>query len=33
VYLRDGRLALDVRAEELRLQGKSVVQTFKEVLA
>ncbi|MFC2077996.1 ABC transporter ATP-binding protein [Candidatus Bipolaricaulota bacterium] len=33
VYLRDGRLALDVPAEELRQQGKSVVQTFKEVLA
>jgi len=33
VYLRDGRLALDVAAEELRRQGKSVVQTFKEVLA
>jgi len=33
VYLRDGRLALDARAEQLREQGKSVVQTFKEVLA
>jgi ABC-2 type transport system ATP-binding protein len=33
IYLRDGRLALDARAEELRQQGKSVVQTFKEVLA
>ena len=33
IYLRDGRLALDARAEELREQGKSVVQTFKEVLA
>jgi ABC-2 type transport system ATP-binding protein len=33
VYLRDGRLALDARAEELREQGRSVVQTFKEVLA
>jgi ABC-2 type transport system ATP-binding protein len=33
VYLRDGRLALDARAEELRERGKSVVQTFKEVLA
>lgn len=32
VYLRDGRLALDARAEQLREQGKSVVQTFKEVL-
>jgi len=33
VYLRDGRLALDARAEQLREQGKRVVQTFKEVLA
>jgi len=33
IYLREGRLALDARAEELREQGKSVVQTFKEVLA
>jgi ABC-2 type transport system ATP-binding protein len=33
IYLRDGRLALDARAEELREEGKSVVQTFKEVLA
>lgn len=33
VYLRDGRLALDAQAEDLRQQGKSVVQTFKEVLA
>ncbi len=33
IYLRDGRLALDARAEDLREQGKSVVQTFKEVLA
>jgi len=33
VYLRDGRLALDARTEALREQGKSVVQTFKEVLA
>ena len=33
VYLREGRLALDARTEELREQGKSVVQTFKEVLA
>ena len=32
IYLRDGRLALDVPAEKLRQQGKSVVQTFKEVL-
>jgi len=33
VYLREGRLALDARAETLREQGKSVVQAFKEVLA
>jgi len=33
IYLRDGRLALDARTEELRERGKSVVQTFKEVLA
>jgi ABC-2 type transport system ATP-binding protein len=33
VYLRDGRMALDVSAEDLRQEGKSVVQTFKEVLA
>jgi len=33
IYLRDGRLALDTRTEDLREQGKSVVQTFKEVLA
>jgi len=33
IYLRDGRLALDTSAEALRSEGKSVVQTFKEVLA
>ena len=33
VYLREGRLALDARTEALRERGKSVVQTFKEVLA
>jgi len=33
IYLRDGRLALDARAEALRERGKSVVETFKEVLA
>jgi len=33
VYLRDGGLVLDVAVEELRRDGKSVVQTFKEVLA
>ena len=32
VYLREGRLAADVNAEELREQGKSVIQTFREVL-
>jgi ABC-2 type transport system ATP-binding protein len=32
LYLRDGRLALDVRAEDLRDQGRSVTQTFREVL-
>jgi len=32
IYLRDGRLALDEQAEELRARGKSVVETFKEVL-
>jgi ABC-2 type transport system ATP-binding protein len=32
LYLREGRLALDARAEELRNQGRSVVQTFREVL-
>jgi len=33
IFLRDGRLALDAQTEDLRLQGKSVVETFKEVLA
>ena len=33
VFLRDGRLALDAQTEDLRMQGKSVVETFKEVLA
>jgi ABC-2 type transport system ATP-binding protein len=32
VYLRDGRLALDISAESLREEGKSVVDTFREVL-
>ena len=32
VYLRDGRLALDVQAEALREEGKSVVDGFREVL-
>jgi len=33
IYLREGRLALDVSAESLREGGKSVVDTFREVLA
>lgn len=33
IYLRDGRLALDATAETLREGGKSVVDTFREVLA
>jgi len=33
IYLREGRLALDVSAETLREGGKSVVDTFREVLA
>ena len=33
IYLREGRLALDVSAETLREDGKSVVDTFREVLA
>jgi len=33
IYLREGRLALDVTAESLREGGKSVVDTFREVLA
>ena len=33
IYLREGRLALDVSAESLRAGGKSVVDTFREVLA
>ena len=32
VFLRDGRLALDTQAEDLREQGRSVVQAFREVL-
>jgi ABC-2 type transport system ATP-binding protein len=32
LYLRDGQLALDVQAEDLRNQGRSVVQAFREVL-
>lgn len=33
ILLRDGRLALDAEAEALRETGKSVVETFREVLA
>jgi len=33
VFLRDGRVALDARAEGLREEGRSVVETFREVLA
>jgi ABC-2 type transport system ATP-binding protein len=32
VLLKEGRLALDARAEDLRHQGKSVVDAFREVL-
>ncbi len=32
LYLREGRLALDAKAEDLRNQGRSVVQAFREVL-
>jgi ABC-2 type transport system ATP-binding protein len=32
LFLREGRLALDTRAEALRGSGKSVVATFREVL-
>ncbi len=33
IYLREGRLALDATAETLREGGKSVVDTFREVLS
>jgi len=33
VFLRQGYLALDKRAEELRSEGRSVVDTFREVLS
>jgi ABC-2 type transport system ATP-binding protein len=33
LFLREGRLVLDARAEQLREAGKSVVQTFQELLA
>jgi len=33
VFLKDGRLALDARAEDLRQDGRSVVDAFREVLA
>jgi ABC-2 type transport system ATP-binding protein len=32
IYLRNGQIALDARAEEIRGEGKSVVDTFREVL-
>lgn len=32
IYLRAGKLALDAKAEELREQGKSVIEAFREVL-
>jgi ABC-2 type transport system ATP-binding protein len=32
IYLREGHLALDAQAEDLRQQGKSVVQVYREVL-
>ena len=32
IYLREGRIALDATAETLREHGKSVVQTYREVL-
>ena len=33
LYLREGRVALDTSAESLREEGKSVVETFREVLS
>lgn len=33
VFLKEGKLILDAQAEDLRSQGKSVVDMFKEVLA
>ncbi len=33
VFLKEGRVVLDAEVEALRQQGKSVVETFKEVLA
>lgn len=33
VFLKEGRIALDVSVEALRKEGKRVVETFKEVLA
>lgn len=33
LFLRDGRLVLDAEPERLRAEGKSVTQTFREVLA
>jgi len=33
IFLRDGQVALDARAESLREEGRSVVETFREVLS
>jgi len=33
LFLREGRVALDARAEALREKGRSVVETFREVLS
>ncbi len=33
VFMREGRIVMDVSAEQLRSEGKGVVDTFKEVLA
>ena len=33
IFLRDGHVALDARAEALREEGRSVVETFREVLS
>jgi ABC-2 type transport system ATP-binding protein len=33
VFLREGRVALDAQAESLREEGRSVVETFREVLS
>jgi ABC-2 type transport system ATP-binding protein len=33
IFLREGRVALDAQAESLREEGRSVVETFREVLS